>query len=95
MKLPASQTDIRKPGKSSNAIEFKNSTAPRIPNEIVKPKTAPRLKTRPVIKPITKSVYVPEPTRQEIVMGDWMNTVNHFGNQDDAIKDFIQRYFAK
>lgn len=95
MKLPASQTDIRKPGKSANAIEFKNSTAPRTPTEIVKPRAAPRMKTRPAMKPIHKSVYVPEPSRQEIAMGDWMDTVKHFGNQEEAIKDFIQRYFSK
>ena len=94
MKLPPAQTDIRKPGRSITT-EFKNSTPSRKLDEVVKSKSAPRMKPVSSIKPNTKSIYVPEPSRQEIVMGDWMNTVKHFGNQDDAIKDFIQRYFAK
>jgi hypothetical protein len=96
MKLPASETDLRKPGKAPNGIEFKNSTAPRAPAEIVKTRpTKSRMVSHPAIKPIHKSVYVPEPSKQEIMMGNWKNTMDTFGNQEEAIKEFIQRYFVK
>lgn len=96
MKLPAPETDLRKPGKASNGIEFKNSTAPRAPPEIVKSRpTKSRMVSRPAMKPLHKSVYVPEPSKQEIMMGNWKNTVDTFGNQEEAIKEFIQRYFVK
>jgi len=95
MKLPASGTDIRKPGGTKGAIEYKNCSTPCRPAEVAKVARKPRMTTRPAIKPATKSVYTPEPTRQDMVLGDWNETVKHFGNQEDAIKDFIQRYFGK
>ena len=94
MKLPASETDIRKPNGVA-ATQFKLSThkSPTAKLNLLNPK-APRAVPKSVIKPMVKSNYLRIPTKEELAMDDWAETMKATGNSEAAIKEFISKYLV-
>ena len=96
MRLPASQTDIRNPGLNRSPAEFRHAT--NIMEKPVAPSTKINVSRNPshgpVIKPVTKSVYIKEPSREEAVLEEYKDAAHRLG-ADEAIKEFIAKYLAK
>lgn len=95
MRLPASQNDIRKPEMNRTPGQFHHSTKIAAETPVVRPKiNVSRKPSRPVIKPVTKSVYVPEPSAEDLALTEYKDAAHRLG-ADEAIKEFIAKYLAK
>jgi hypothetical protein len=94
MKLPASETDIRKPnGAAPPQFKMSVQKSPMKKSEVLNHK-APRSVPKSVIKPAVKSNYLPIPSKEELVMADWAETMKATGNSEAAIKEFISKYLV-
>jgi len=94
MKLPAGETDIRKPnGAAPPQFKMSVQKKPLSKSQVVNPK-APRAVPKSVIKPAVKSNYLPIPSKEELAMQDWAETMKATGNSEAAIKEFISKYLV-
>lgn len=91
MYFPKAQTDIRKPAANHFAI-------PKMPDEVLvevaKPE-APRKPSKPAVKPLVKSVYLREPTAEEVAAAELNDAISRLGSNDAGVKEFVAKYMSK